>query len=56
VLDLPMLSVADYSIAPAHADRAVRQIADTVTASSGPLAAMEALTAAAEWLALSRTD
>jgi len=56
VLDLPMLSVADYSIAPAHADRAVRQIADHVTASSGPLAAMEALTAAAEWLALSRTD
>jgi len=52
VLDVPMLAAADYSIAPAHADPAVREIADHVTSSAGPLAATEALAAAIAWLDL----
>lgn len=50
ILDLPMLEMADHSIAPAHADEAVREVVHYVTDSSGPPAGVECLAAAMKWL------
>lgn len=54
ILDLPMLEIADHSIAPAHADDAVREVVNYVTDSSGPSAGVECLAAAMKWLEGSR--